>query len=70
LCGELQETVFIEQPLGYEEGGSDMACHLQKAIYGLKQAPRVWHEKLHQQLVEYGFKASTADPSLYYFHGE
>jgi hypothetical protein len=70
LYGELQETVFIEQPLGYEEGGSDMACHLQKAIYGLKQAPRVWHEKLHQQLVEYGFKASTADPSLYYFHGE
>lgn len=70
LYGELQETVFIEQPLGYEEGGSDMACHLLKAIYGLKQAPRVWHEKLDKQLVEYGFKASMADPSLYYYSGK
>lgn len=70
LYGELQETVYTEQPLGYEEGGADMACHLRKAIYGLKQAPRVWHQKLHAQLVEYGFKASMADPSLYCFHGE
>jgi hypothetical protein len=70
LYEELEETVFIEQPLGYEEGGSNMACHLQKAIYGLKQALRVWHEKLHKQLEAYGFKASTADPSLYYFYGD
>jgi hypothetical protein len=70
LYGELEETVFINQPLGYEEGGRSMACRLQKAIYGLKQAPRVWYKKLDQQLLDFGFKASTADPSLYYFHGE
>jgi hypothetical protein len=70
LYGELEETVFINQPPGYEEGGSDVACHLQKAIYGLKQAPRVWHKKLDEQLLAFGFKASTADPSLYYYNGE
>jgi hypothetical protein len=30
----------------------------------------MWYKKLDQQLLDFGFKASTADPSLYYFHGE
>jgi hypothetical protein len=68
LYGDLEEDVYIEQPQGYKEGGSRLACHLLKAIYGLKQAPRVWHEHLHRELSSYGFKASTADPSLYYNH--
>jgi len=41
LHGELQEKVFIEQPLGYVKfGGENKVLRLKKALYGLKQAPR------------------------------
>jgi hypothetical protein len=69
LYGELDETVFIEQPEGYSEGAAGMACRvacrLHKAIYGLKQAPRVWHATLHAFLSDLGYAASAADPGFY-----
>ena len=40
LNGIIQEEIYVEQPAGYQEGGSDMGCHLHKALYGLRQAPR------------------------------
>jgi hypothetical protein len=65
LQGDLDEAVWIQQPPGYEEGDTDLACRLHKALYGLKQAPRAWHTRLHGELEAFGFKASEADPSLY-----
>lgn len=39
LQSELQETIYMKQPVGYE-GGSDKVCLLKKSIYRLKQAGR------------------------------
>ena len=38
--GELEEEVYLQQPLGYEEqGNTKLMCRSQKALYGLKQVP-------------------------------
>lgn len=65
LNGDLEETIYMQQPPGYEEGGAAVACKLRKALYGLRQAPRAWYTKLKTELEQLGFKASDADPALY-----
>jgi len=65
LNGELQETVYTQQPPGYEQGTKDTVCHLRKTLYGLKQAPRAWHLKLKEELENLDFKTSDADPGFF-----
>lgn len=40
-------------------------CKLNKSLYGLKQAPRAWYERLHGALIQFRFKSSRCDPSLF-----
>jgi len=43
LNGSIDEEVYIEQPLGFEDKDIEAyVCKLKKALYGLKQAPRAW----------------------------
>ena len=68
LNGELEGTIYMQQPQGFAEGGPDVVCHIRKALYGLKQAPRAWNTRLEQELESMGFTASGADPGLFIAH--
>ena len=57
--------IYMRQPPGYEQGGPNVVCHLQRAQYGLCQAPRAWHTKLKSMLEELGFIESESDPGLF-----
>jgi hypothetical protein len=66
LHGDLQEEVYMEQPIGYvDQTHPNLVCRLKKALYSLKQAPRAWSDKIGQYLVTSGFQTSNANFSLY-----
>jgi hypothetical protein len=46
LHGELDEDIYVEQPLGYQHSDGGKVYKLKKALYGLKQAPRAWYSKI------------------------
>ena len=56
----IQEEVYVEQPLGFEDfEKSNHVYKLQKALYGLKQAPRVWYEILSKFLMKKGISRDS-----------
>lgn len=68
LNGNLAETVYMEQPLGFTMKSTTArshVCRLRKAIYGLKQAPRAWYQRLREFLHTCDFFNSTTDSSLF-----
>ena len=68
LNADIKEEIYIKQPKGFEEYGSngeELVCKLKKSIYGLKQASRNWNDTIDQWMRSYGFKAANADPCLY-----
>ncbi|KAK4386010.1 Retrovirus-related Pol polyprotein from transposon RE2 [Sesamum angolense] len=67
LYGDLNETVYMEQPPGYVAQGEKqrMVCKLKKAIYGLKQSPRAWFDKFSRIIGEFGFSRCQADHSVF-----
>ncbi|KXJ79381.1 hypothetical protein RP20_CCG001046 [Aedes albopictus] len=65
LNGELEESIFMRQPPGYEDENRDAVCSLQKSLYGLKQAGYVWNKKFDQVLKRMKFQQSKNDPCLY-----
>ena len=65
LNGELEETIYMQQPQGYEQGGSEMVCLLKRSLYGLRQAPRAWYLRLKEELGLLEFGASVADAALF-----
>lgn len=66
LNGDLQEEVYVEQPVGFIVAGKEhQVLKLKKALYGLHQAPRAWNAKLDDTLLSLGFHKSQSEHAIY-----
>ncbi|KAJ0909110.1 putative RNA-directed DNA polymerase [Helianthus annuus] len=65
LHGTITEDVYMKLPQGYYSKNESKVCKLVKSLYGLKQAPRKWNERLTTVLLDFGFKQSKCDHSLF-----
>lgn len=71
LNGELEENIYMQQPLGFiERGNEHWVCKLNKSIYGLKQVSRQWHKKFDQVVTAAGFTENKIDNCIYNENGE
>lgn len=58
LHGELEETIFMEQPEGYSlPKTKDKVCLPKKSLYGLKQSPRQWNRRFNEFMKRINFSA-------------
>lgn len=64
LNGDLSETVYMKQPIGFSDG-TNKVCKLSKSLYGLKQASRCWNEKFTHFIKVFKFVQSNADPCVF-----
>ena len=57
LNGELDEEIYMEQPVGFIfKGQKGKVCKLQRSIYGLKQSSRQWYLRFHKVILTYDLK--------------
>ena len=64
LNGILQETVYMKQPEGCEDG-TDRVCRLIKTLYGLKQSGREWNKEFDSKIKTHGYRCLISDPCAY-----
>lgn len=68
LHGELNETVYMYQPLGFRDSKHpDHVCRLRKSPHGLKQGPRAWYKRFADYTSSIGFYQSKCDHSLFIY---
>ncbi|WVZ61696.1 hypothetical protein U9M48_011528 [Paspalum notatum var. saurae] len=66
LHGELDETIYMDQPEGFVVPGKEnLVCKLKKSLYGLKQSPRQWYKRFDSFMLSNGFKRSDYDSCVY-----
>ncbi|KAJ0601018.1 putative RNA-directed DNA polymerase [Helianthus annuus] len=69
LHGNLTETVYMYQPMGFRHRDyPDHVCLLKKSLYGLKQPPRAWYQRFTDFIISIGFIQSKCDNSLFTYH--
>ncbi|XP_060170707.1 uncharacterized protein LOC132601648 [Lycium barbarum] len=67
LHGELKETVYMYQPMGFRDRTHpDYVWLLRKSLYGLKQAPRAWYRRFADFVFSLGFSNSRRSPSFHH----
>jgi hypothetical protein len=66
LHGNLEEHVFVEQPLGHIKIGNEHKVYrLKKALYGLKQAPQAWYSRIETYFLKEGFHKYPYEHTLF-----
>lgn len=66
LQGDLEEEVYVQQPMGFEKQGEEEKVYkLKKALYGLKQAPRAWYSRIESYFAREGFKRCPSEHTLF-----
>lgn len=64
LHGEFAEEIYMNPPEGYNIPKGKARCWT-KSLHGLKQASKQWYTKLFEAFVQWGFKVSYLDHSLF-----
>ena len=65
LHGDLKEEIYMVLPPGLSSSSSLDVCKLKRSLYGLKQSPRAWFDKFRSTLLQFSFKQSQYDSSLF-----
>lgn len=66
LHGDLEETIYMQQPEGFSKDKSKV-CLLKKSLYGLKQSQRQWYRRFDEFLLRLGFSRSSYDNCVYIY---
>ncbi|KAH9780093.1 protein kinase domain-containing protein [Citrus sinensis] len=65
LHRDLKDEIYMVLPHGLPSSSSLDVCKLKRSLYGLKQAPRAWFDKFRSTLLQFSFKQSQYDSSLF-----
>jgi hypothetical protein len=66
LNEELNEKIYMDQPLGFETKRQERkVCKHKRSIYGLKQDSRQWNVKFHQTILKDDFTMMEEDHYMY-----
>jgi len=66
LNGELDEEIYMDQPIGFvTEGQEGKVCRLKRSIYGLKQSSRQWYLRFHEAVTSIGLTMMEEDHCVY-----
>lgn len=63
--GGLNETVYMEQPEGFQDNKKQLVCRWKKSMYKQKQASRHWYLKFHEVISSFSFIEYLIDQCIY-----
>ena len=71
MNGDLEEEVYMELPLGFDNGRKEgKVCKLRKSLYGLKQSPCAWFERFTKTIMMHGYTQAQSNHTLFYHHND
>ena len=66
LNGELDEEIYMSQPMGFEVKGQERKVFkIKRSIYELKQSSRQWYFRFHDSIISHGFEMIEEDHCVY-----